>query len=447
MELSDCSNEYEKLVVRMNMPRVVIDNGVCPNSTVVKIDSARSPGILLESVQLLTDMNLWIRKAYISSDGKWNMDVFHVSDLNGNKLTDENLFRYIEKSIETSHYTKSESYTGLTALELTGTDRVGLLSEVFAVLADLSCDVVEAKAWTHNGRIALMIYVKDRNSGTPLDGDRVQRIEGQLRNLLRADDGSQNDTWTCVSYGGNTHMERRLHQRMFMDRDYEKKFDYETSPIVSVQNLPKRGYSVVNLQCKDRMKLLFDVVCTLTDMAYIVFHAAIRTVGETAFLEFYVRHSDGNPVNSEPERQRLIQCLQAAIERRTVKGVRLELCTADRPGLLAEVTRILRENGSNIARAEISTKDGIAKNVFYVTDANGNLIDPEIIESIREKIGINDLSVKEKFPISCREEVEKEQQQEPQNHQGQNGGGTVLVSLGSLVMRNLYQLGLIKSYF
>ncbi|KAF8086811.1 hypothetical protein N665_0612s0031 [Sinapis alba] len=415
MEFSDCSNEYEKLVVRMNMPRVVIDNGVCPNSTVVKIDSARSPGILLESVQLLTDMNLWIRKAYISSDGKWNMDVFHVSDLNGNKLTDENLIRYIEKSIETSHYTKSEGYTGLTALELTGTDRVGLLSDVFAVLAGLSCDVVEAKAWTHNGRIASMIYVKDRNSGTPLDcdSDRVQLIEGQLRNLLKADDGNyQNDTRTCVSYGGNTHMERRLHQRMFMDRDYEKKFDSETSPIVSVQNLPKRGYSVVNLQCKDRMKLLFDVVCTLTDMAYIVFHAAVRTVGETAFLEFYVRHSDGNPVHSEPERQRLIQCLQAAIERRTVKGVRLELCTADRPGLLAEVTRVLRENGSNIARAEISTKDGIARNVFYVTDAN---------------------------------EVEKEQQQEP--HQVHNGGETVLVSLGSLLMRNLYQLGLIKSYF
>ncbi|CAN6914125.1 unnamed protein product [Brassica oleracea] len=450
MELSDCSNEYEKLVVRMNMPRVVIDNGVCPTSTVVKIDSARSPGILLESVQLLTDMNLWIKKAYISSDGKWNMDVFHVSDLNGNKLTDENLIRYIEKSIETSHYCKSEGYTGLTALELTGTDRVGLLSEVFAVLADLHCDVVEAKAWTHNGRIASMIYVRDGSSGTPIDvdSDRVQRIEGQLHNLLKADDGYQNDTRTSVTYGGNTHMERRLHQRMFTDRDYEKKFDSETSPVVSVQNLEKRGYSVVNLQCKDRLKLLFDVVCTLTDMAYIVFHAAIRTVGETAFLEFYVRHSDGNPVNSEPERQRLIQCLQAAIERRTVKGVRLELCTTDRPGLLAEVTRVLRENGLNIARAKISTKEGIARNVFYVTDANGNLIDPEIIKSIREKIGIDDISVKESFPLSCREAVEKEEQkQEQQHHQARIGGGAVLLSLGSLVMRNLYQLGLVKSYF
>ncbi|XP_056848398.1 ACT domain-containing protein ACR7-like isoform X2 [Raphanus sativus] len=394
-------------------------------------------------------MNLGIKKAYISSDGKWNMDVFHVSDLNGNKLTDANLIRYIEKSIETSHYSKTEGYTGLTALELTGTNRIGLLSEVFAVLADLQCDVVEAKAWTHNGRIASMIYVKDVNSGTPIDGDsdRVQRIEGQLRNLLKADDSYQNDTRTCVTYGGNTHMERRLHQRMFMDRDYEKTFESENSPNVLVQNLPKRGYSVVNLQCKDRMKLLFDVVCTLTDMAYVVFHAAIRTVGETAFLEFYVRHSDGHPVSSEPERQRLVQCLQAAIERRTVKGLRLELCTMDRPGLLADVTRVLRENGLNIARAEISTKEGIARNVFYVTDANGDLIDPEIIKSIREKIGIDNLSVKEPFPVSWRETVEKEQQQKQEDHQGRNGGGTMLISLGSLVMRNLYQLGLIKSYF
>lgn len=34
------------------------------------------------------------------------------------------------------------------------------------------------------------------------------------------------------------------------------------------------------------------------------------------FQEYYIRHIDGSPVNSEAERQRLIQCLGAAIERR-----------------------------------------------------------------------------------------------------------------------------------
>lgn len=38
------------------------------------MDSANRHGILLEVVQILTDLNLVITKAYISSDGGWFMD-------------------------------------------------------------------------------------------------------------------------------------------------------------------------------------------------------------------------------------------------------------------------------------------------------------------------------------------------------------------------------------
>jgi predicted regulator of amino acid metabolism with ACT domain len=41
---------------------------------VLQVDSARKHGILLEAVQVLTDLNLSIKKAYISSDGRWFMD-------------------------------------------------------------------------------------------------------------------------------------------------------------------------------------------------------------------------------------------------------------------------------------------------------------------------------------------------------------------------------------
>lgn len=40
----------------------------------VQVDSANEHGILLEVVQVLTDLNLTITKAYISSDGGWFMD-------------------------------------------------------------------------------------------------------------------------------------------------------------------------------------------------------------------------------------------------------------------------------------------------------------------------------------------------------------------------------------
>lgn len=433
-------DEYEKLVVRMNTPRVVIDNAVCSTATLVKVDSARKHGILLEAVQVLTDLNLSIKKAYISSDGRYFMDVFHVTDLDGNKLTDQSVLSYIEQSLGSIHFVRSKDSNGLTALELTGTDRVGLLSEVFAVLSDLQCDVVESKVWTHNGRIASLIYVKECESGSPIvDSQKIDKIEARLRNVLKGDNDIRSAR-TSVSMAV-THTERRLHQMMFADRDYDRKPILRLSsdsPVVTVQNWAERGYSVINVQCKDRTKLLFDVVCTLTDMDYIVFHATIYTSGDRAYLEFYIRHTDGTPISSEAEKQRVIQCLRAAIERRASEGVRLELCTADRSGLLADVTRTFRENGLNVTRAEISTTTDTALNEFYVTDAIGNPADPKIIEGVRQKIGLDNLKVKE-LPLVNHKKSERDEEEG-------GVGGAVLLSLGSLVRRNLYNLGLIRSY-
>lgn len=84
------------------------------------------PGILLEVVQVLSDLDLAISKAYITSDGTWFMDgmlmiqsttifvnflqvdvlnflwilnesVFHVTDQQGRKITEKKTIDYIEK--------------------------------------------------------------------------------------------------------------------------------------------------------------------------------------------------------------------------------------------------------------------------------------------------------------------------------------------------------------
>ncbi|KAH9619425.1 hypothetical protein KSS87_014331 [Heliosperma pusillum] len=440
MEWPACLNEFEKLLFRLDSPSVAVDNDVCPNTTIVKVDSARKHGILLEAVQVITDLNLSITKAYISSDGRWFMDVFHVTDTNGNKLKDESLISYMEQSLSSIHFMRSCSYEGVTALELTGTDRVGLLSEVFAVLADLNCSVVDAKLWTHNGRIASLIYIKDCVSGCQIeDSHRIRKIESKLRPVLKGDNDIRSAKMSVSMTV--THTERRLHQMMFDDRDYERTpsiSSLKDSPEVSVQNWNERGYSVVNVQCKDRPKLLFDAVCTLTDMDYVVFHATVDTQGRRASMEFYIKHSDGSPISSDAERQRVVQCLQAAIQRRASQGVRLELYALDRPCLLADVTRTFRENGLNIARAEISTTGDSACNIFYVTDVEGYTPDTKTIDGVREKIGSSYLKVKE-LPLIYHQEAER-------NEAGVGVGGAMLLSLGSIVKKNLYHLGLIRSH-
>lgn len=90
--------EYESLSIRINPPRASVDNSSRPECTVVKVDSVNKPGILLEVVQVLSDLDLIITKAYVSSDGGWFMDVFHVIDQQGQKITDGKTIDYIEKA-------------------------------------------------------------------------------------------------------------------------------------------------------------------------------------------------------------------------------------------------------------------------------------------------------------------------------------------------------------
>lgn len=441
----DSDDEYEKFIQRMNPPRVVIDNECCANATVIRVDSANKYGILLEVVQVLTDLNLITRKAYISSDGGWFMDVFNVTDREGNKISDEfkinEIMDYIRKSLgaDSSFVPSRRRSVGVapssdyTVIELTGTDRPGLLSEVSAVLTSLKCNVVNAEVWTHNTRAASVMQVTDIETGLGIiDPERLSRIKELLCNVLKGSNKARGAR-TAVSMG-DTHTDRRLHQMMFADRDYERSDgdtgDENRRPEVTVVNWLDKDYSVVTIRCKDRPKLLFDTLCTLTDMQYVVFHGNVDAEGQEAYQEFYIRHIDGSPVNSEAERQRVIQCLEAAIERRVSEGLKLELCISDRVGLLSEVTRIFRENSLTVTRAEVSTRRGKAINAFYVRDAAGNSVDAKTLDAIRQALGQSGLQVK------GLADLPKSPQETP----------TRFLFGGLFKSRSLYNLGLVRSY-
>ncbi|PNX97970.1 hypothetical protein L195_g021210 [Trifolium pratense] len=121
--------------------------------------------------------------------------------------------------------------------------------------------------------------------------------------------------------------------------------DYERTPIlkltsdntvVTVQNWAERGNSVVNVQCKDRIKLLFDVVCNLTDMEYVVFHATINT-NRCSTRVMYGRQEGSRSDENVP-----------------------------------------RKNGLNVTRVEVSTVENMVTNVIGVGGAvlwsTGNLV-------------------------------------------------------------------------
>ncbi|KAL6539620.1 hypothetical protein OROHE_011391 [Orobanche hederae] len=58
-------DDYEKLIKGMNPLRVVLDNESCKNVAVIQVGSANKYGILLEVVQIVTDVNLVVTKSYM----------------------------------------------------------------------------------------------------------------------------------------------------------------------------------------------------------------------------------------------------------------------------------------------------------------------------------------------------------------------------------------------
>lgn len=100
-------------------------------------------------------------------------------------------------------------------------------------------------------------------------------------------------------------------------------------------------------------------------------------------------------------------------------------------GLLSDVTRIFRENGLNVTRAEVSTRGGKAVNTFYVRGAAGSTVDSKALDSIRQEIGQTVLQVK-----GHADNTKPHRQESP----------TRFLFGGLFKPRSLYNLGLARSY-
>ena len=75
----------------------------------------------------------------------------------------------------------------------------------------------------------------------------------------------------------------------------------------------------------------------------------------------------------------------------------------NRVGLLSDITRVLRENGLAVVRADVETQGEKAINAFYVRDVSGkNVVDMEFVESVRREMSPIYLHVKNEIRSTPR---------------------------------------------
>jgi len=80
-------------------PRVLIDNRASASHTVIEVNGRDRPGLLFEVTRALTQLNLQIFSAKISTYGEKVVDVFYVKDLFGHKVEHEKKLEEIRQRL------------------------------------------------------------------------------------------------------------------------------------------------------------------------------------------------------------------------------------------------------------------------------------------------------------------------------------------------------------
>jgi len=67
-------------------PEVLLDNAVSNQFTVIEVSGLDRPGLLFELTSTISDLNLDIASAHITTFGEKAVDVFYVTDLTNKKI-------------------------------------------------------------------------------------------------------------------------------------------------------------------------------------------------------------------------------------------------------------------------------------------------------------------------------------------------------------------------
>jgi len=397
---------YPDLELRRNPPNVEVDNKTHPSETIITIDSADRPGTLIEVVQCLTEINLMVRGAQISSDGGWFVDVFNVEEASGGKVIDHKKLETIKRVLKIEyecerHLSQFSPYDERmcthTVLELADEDRVGLLCDTAKIVGHAGLDVKSLAAWTQYNRGAVVIAALTEEG--PLKCKvRIERLKKDLLRLFGP--AAQVNIKNVKGY---IHHERRLHRLLLQEArrigasfsslpqvtDGTTPHPQETDgcmPEVAITYWSRKKYWRVTIRCQDRGKLLFDTLCTLADLDYEVYHATVVSHREhnTAFQDFYIRPRFGEIEFNKAKAKKLKDLLVSSILRRAPHGLKVHVLTMDQPGLLCRVTDIFKAGHIRVTRATVKcltddkglpTKQAV--HTFFLESENGTMAKSE----------------------------------------------------------------------
>ena len=174
-------------------------------------------------------------------------------------------------------------------------DHPGIFSRLAGALALSGANVVDARTYTTKDGFATACFWIQDAAGHPYDEERMPRLREMIRKTLA---------------GEVVARDALLPKEKIKKR--ERAFTVPTS--ITFDNDGSDIYTIVEVDTRDRLGLLYDLTRTLAAANVQIASAVIATYGEQAVDSFYVKDMFGLKLHSESRRRTLEKRLRAAIE-------------------------------------------------------------------------------------------------------------------------------------
>lgn len=190
--------------------------------------------------------------------------------------------------------TRHDAFRAITEIILCTPDQHGLFSKVAGAMALAGANIVTSKIFTLKDGIAVELFVVQDAEGKAFDRpDRLARLSVLLEHvLLGAMDPQQEFERRRTSYP-------------------TRREAFTAPPAVFIENKLSTTHTVIEVNGRDRIGLLYRITQTLAQLGLTISTAHISTYGERAIDVFYVKDMFGMKIVSE---SKLLQIRDALME-------------------------------------------------------------------------------------------------------------------------------------
>jgi [protein-PII] uridylyltransferase len=188
---------------------------------------------------------------------------------------------------------------GVTEVTLYTGDHPGLFAQIAGAMALTGASIVDAKIITMANGMALDTFLIQDAEGAAFDGaTRLAKLNANLDEAL----------------AGRLRFDRELAKRR--DQASNRTRVFTVPPRVLIDNKASAGHTVIEINGRDRIGLLYDITAAMTRLSLQIASAHISTYGERVVDVFYVKDVFGLKVEHERKIRDIRETLTTALTER-----------------------------------------------------------------------------------------------------------------------------------